>query len=479
MRTGEPKVAIVIVNWNKKEQISGLIKTIGQIHGNEHDIFVVDNASTDGSQQHIMDNSPHVNLITNRVNLGGTGGFNTGLRHVLSISEGYEYVWLLDNDAEIGKGTLSNLIDVMNDKHDAGIVGSRIIDSVNRHLTVEAGARIRTDSVGVVPNYRNMTKLPDNSPTPSDYVAICSALVRISALHKTGLMDQRMFIFWDDVDWGLYFREAGFKVYASPASIVYHPSYTERQRGKLNTFYYGVRNSLLVYTKHMNRFKRYLLFYRYFSDLFKLVILDYLNSTKQNLSISREAIRDYCNNNWGMYRRNSEGSDSMETVKYSRCTKKVSGKKILVIASDTYSNVKTAIEKLKNDNIKQHITLLVEKDRCDVFLNLADELIIIDKVRLGRIFYTAGIFINVFASNFDCSVLVNPGISSNTYLLPFAYSTKRSYRFNTEDRTFTLAATDLYHIYNPAVAFLAGEILSLILTPYIFFSGLKYEKNNR
>ena len=478
MRQDSKEIAILIVNWNKKDQITELIKTIEQIHDNQHDIFVVDNASTDGSQEYIKDNFPYINLITNSINLGGTGGFNTGIRHILSLTGEYEYIWLLDNDAEITEGTLPTLIQVMKDKNDAGMVGSRIVDSVNRHLTVEVGAKMRTDSIGTIPNYRNMTTIPDYTPILSDYVAICSALVRISAIRKTCLMDQRMFIFWDDVDWGTYIKEAGFKIYACPSSIVYHPSYTERQRGKLNTFYYGVRNSILVYTKHMKRLKRYIVFYGYFRNLFKIVLLDYLNGTKQNLSLTSDAIKDYCDNRWGRYERKFNRSETKKALNLINGLKKVNGNKVLVIASDTYSNMKTTLERLKKENDLNHSTLLVEKDRYYVFQDLADDYIIIDKVKLGNIFYTPKILISIFLRNFDCSVSVNPGNSLNTYLLPFAYSTKRSYQFNTDEANYAVFKCDIYHIYKPVIAFFAGEILSFLLTPYIFFSGLKYEGNH-
>ena len=90
-----PKVAIVIVTWNKKSYVMGLLQSLRDIDYDNHDIIVVDNASTDDTCRAIREQFPQVNLIVNSENLGGTGGFNTGLRYVLRKG-GYKYTWLLD-----------------------------------------------------------------------------------------------------------------------------------------------------------------------------------------------------------------------------------------------------------------------------------------------------------------------------------------------------------------------------------------------
>ena len=103
------KIATIIVNWNKKNDVLDLINDLSGIAEPSFDIFVVDNASTDGSPEAIRNRFPHVHLIINKENLGGTGGFNTGVDHILKLG-GYDYIWLLDNDAKIKNDTLTELV---------------------------------------------------------------------------------------------------------------------------------------------------------------------------------------------------------------------------------------------------------------------------------------------------------------------------------------------------------------------------------
>ena len=107
-----PKVAIVIVTWNKKKYVLDLLNSLGNLNYDNHDIIVVDNASTDDTCQVIREQYTYVDLIENKENLGGTGGFNTGMRYVLE-KRGYKYTWLLDNDAVVENDTLIELVRVM------------------------------------------------------------------------------------------------------------------------------------------------------------------------------------------------------------------------------------------------------------------------------------------------------------------------------------------------------------------------------
>jgi len=100
-----PKVAIVIVNWNKKSYVCDLLNNINNIDYKHFDTIVIDNSSTDNSVNEIRNKFPEVKLIENESNLGGTGGFNTGIKYALKQNK-YKYIWLLDNDVQIEPDTL-------------------------------------------------------------------------------------------------------------------------------------------------------------------------------------------------------------------------------------------------------------------------------------------------------------------------------------------------------------------------------------
>ncbi|MGH7791259.1 MAG: glycosyltransferase family 2 protein, partial [Thermodesulfobacteriota bacterium] len=92
----KPKVAVVIVSWNKKDYLLSLLNSLRNINYEHYEIIVVDNGSTDGSAEAIREEFPDIHTIAHLENIGGTGGFNTGMRYAL-LEGGFKYIWLLDN----------------------------------------------------------------------------------------------------------------------------------------------------------------------------------------------------------------------------------------------------------------------------------------------------------------------------------------------------------------------------------------------
>ena len=107
-----PKIVVIIVNWNKKKDVIKLLSSLKHIDYDNFFTVVVDNASKDDSVESIGRLFPNVELILNSTNLGGSGGFNIGIDYVRKNKK-FDYIWILDNDAVVEKNTLSELIKVM------------------------------------------------------------------------------------------------------------------------------------------------------------------------------------------------------------------------------------------------------------------------------------------------------------------------------------------------------------------------------
>jgi len=167
----EPAVLIIIVTYNKKEYISNLLDSLRDIDYKNHDIVVIDNASTDGTESHLKENFPEVTVIRNRENTGGSGGFNTGLSYAFE-KEKYKYYWLLDNDVVVSKDSLRILVNTLDDNSDIAVAGSQMCQLDNPGVTNEIGAFVNFRRGGLVLN-RHLTRRANNSTGifDVDYIA--------------------------------------------------------------------------------------------------------------------------------------------------------------------------------------------------------------------------------------------------------------------------------------------------------------------
>jgi len=262
-----PAVDVVIVTWNKKNDVVSLLKQLENFDypDDKLNITVVDNHSSDGTATTIKKDFSAINLIINEDNLGGAGGFNTGMRWVLANRPDTQYLWLLDNDVQLDKKALKELVVVMENNPDAAICGSKIVNIDDHDDVIEVGAFIDYKKGGVKSNKpEDNGKLCHEDIFEVDYVAACSLVARVDAVKKHDIWHEDFFIYWDDMEWGARFKKAGYKVLASNRSIVYHPSWIARtiDNSAIWRNYYRTRNSLWFFNHYTSGFQRYILLAR-------------------------------------------------------------------------------------------------------------------------------------------------------------------------------------------------------------------------
>ena len=216
------RVGAVICNFNKKEDVLNCIQSVLESKYTDYDLYVVDNASSDGSAEAIREKyGSQVTVLVNAENLGGSGGFNTGLRKALE--KGYEYLYCLDNDVLVDENAMGELVEFLDTHPDSGMAGSRVYHMENpgviqqfgqivdfKYYCTEAKFLGKTDADGI----------PDVEY--SDAVAACSLMVRKSLIDEIGLMPEDNFLYWDDTEWGYCCNLAGYKVASVGSSVVLH-----------------------------------------------------------------------------------------------------------------------------------------------------------------------------------------------------------------------------------------------------------------
>ena len=250
-----PRILVIIVNWNKKQFLENLLTQLEEQRPPDFSVAVVDNASTDGSQEMVKTKFPKVTLIENETNLGGTGGFNTGLRYGLETG-GFDYFWLLDNDVVLHEGALQALLEEAEKDTSIAIVGPKLLDLDNPDYVQEIGVKFdwKDGSLLQIDAGKNRD---DYRCYDVDYVASCCLLARVETIRKIGLWDPVYFVTWDDMDWCYRFKRAGYRVIATSKAIVEHASFEGRRfSSPLVKFYYWSRNELYFFSKFTQGFQR-------------------------------------------------------------------------------------------------------------------------------------------------------------------------------------------------------------------------------
>jgi len=236
------KVIAVIVNYNKPFDTLRCIKAILQNSQKPSTIIVVDNASTDNSVS-ILQNCHQIELIINRQNKGGSGGFNTGIEAALKYKP--DYVWLLDNDAYPDTRYLYFALATFKQYPDTGVVGAQILDINNHNIIVELGANICWDHIGTTPIGRRKQRVSQHYTLQVDYVPACCMLISRQVLETVGGLKDFYFLHWDDMEFGYRVNQHGFLVRVNTRAIAFHKPYDQPPSPTVR--YYDIRNSLRFY----------------------------------------------------------------------------------------------------------------------------------------------------------------------------------------------------------------------------------------
>jgi GT2 family glycosyltransferase len=216
------KVAVILVNWNSYDLTNDCINSLNKTSYKDFDIIVVDNNSKDHSADKLKETHPDIILLKNKTNSGFTGGNNTGFTY--SLQHNYTYSLLLNNDTFVEKDFLSVMVDYMDEYADTGVVQSKIFFNHNRKMLWNGGSYYsRWLGMTYVKGYFSKSG-PSicNEIKEIDWATGCSFLARNSVLKQTGLLINKMFIYYEDVELSFRIREAGYKIIYHPGSIVYH-----------------------------------------------------------------------------------------------------------------------------------------------------------------------------------------------------------------------------------------------------------------
>lgn len=268
------KVSIVVLNWNGKEHLMKCLHSIKSVSYSPLQTIVVDNNSSDGSKEMVLQEFPWVELVVNKDNLGYAGGNNCGIKK----SSG-DYVFILNNDTELDKNFLQPLVAILEKDPNVGCVQPKLLYASDHDLLNAVGSYFTSTGFLYHYGYRKNSNLKRYNVSLTIYSAKGAAmLIRKSALDKVGLFDEDFFIFFEETDLCHRLWLAGYEVVYEPDSVIYHHEAvdTSRQMNDYTRNYLSFRNRICSFIKNLeisNMLKIFTILFSIYLFLFLLYIV--------------------------------------------------------------------------------------------------------------------------------------------------------------------------------------------------------------
>lgn len=267
------RLDVVILNYNRGDLLRACLSSLERAQP-QHNVrvWVVDNASADDSVAIVRGEFPSVRLLVSARNLGYAAGNNLALREILAEDGAkdsaapafdHQYVMLLNNDTEVEAGALDALLEYLESHPDAGAVGPKVL-LMDGSLDLACRRSFPTPEVSFYrmsglsrlfprsPRFGryNMTFRDVDEETDVDALVGAAMVVRIGVLREVGLLDERFFMYGEDLDWCFRIKSYGWRIVYYPRAVVHHhkrAASTRRAIPSIRAFYSAMR---IFHRKH-------------------------------------------------------------------------------------------------------------------------------------------------------------------------------------------------------------------------------------
>ena len=288
----EPRVTIVIVNYNGFSDTVACVRSLENIDYTNYEMIVVDNASTKEplpeEKQYLKE---HTTYIPSQNNNGFSAGNNIGIR--LAMQQGTDYVLLINGDTTVEPDFLSRLLNAAENQPQTGIVCGRIMffDDKDRIWYAGGTVDLKTGNVVHLGWGKSIAEFPGMSGSVT-FATGCLMLIPKEVIEHIGLLSEEYFLYCEDTDYCCRVLQSGYSIYYCNDAVIYHK--ISRSVGKASKLqqYYMTRNTLYFIQQYGTDWKQ---------GFISTVLRDLKSICRGNLklSIAVRAYRDMWNGNMG------------------------------------------------------------------------------------------------------------------------------------------------------------------------------------
>jgi GT2 family glycosyltransferase len=245
-------VAIIVLNWNNYSETIECLNSLERITYPRYEIILVDNGSTDRSEEILRERFPRLTILQTGKNLGFSGGNNLGIRSALEKE--HSYILLLNNDTLVEPEFLNSMVQQAEGDPAIGLVGPRILYNDKRGIVWFAGGSLPWwraggfhDGFGADDNVRWRTV------HDTEFLTGCALLIRREVFYRVGFLDEDFFLYCEDVDYCYRVKKADYRLLFDGRSTIYHRvSNTTGGMMSSISLRYTFRNRLLFAKKNLS-----------------------------------------------------------------------------------------------------------------------------------------------------------------------------------------------------------------------------------
>jgi GT2 family glycosyltransferase len=258
----KPKISVIIVNYNVREFILQSLYSIDKaLKDISHEIVVIDNASIDGSIQEIQKHFPSVHMIINEKNIGFSAANNQGFKKASG-----DYLVLINPDTIVQEDTFSKLLKFMEKTPDAGAVSCKILNpdgsfSIDCRHSVPTPLTAFWKITGLsrlFPKSRifgryNLTFLDPEETNVVEAISGSFMFIRRETFNQVGYLDERFFMYCEDIDYCHRINQTGWKIYYLPTSNIIHYKGESTKKNNLDYIITFNKSLYTFYKKHFQQ----------------------------------------------------------------------------------------------------------------------------------------------------------------------------------------------------------------------------------
>ena len=247
-------ISIIVLSYQSQMHLEVLLPSIEEsAKGLSVETIIVDNGSTDGSKEWLkqqMDKGANFKLISLADNLGFSKGNNLGIKEAKG-----RYILLLNPDTKLSPDTLQTMTGFMDNHPEVGAGGCKLVKPDGK---LDLACRRRFPNP--VNSFKrlfltdnkdyNYTDIDDNQSMEVDSVVGAFMFIRREATEKRGLLDEKFFMYGEDLDWCWRCKEAGYKVWYLPETTVLHYKGESSKKVSFKALFWFHEAMWIFYKKH-------------------------------------------------------------------------------------------------------------------------------------------------------------------------------------------------------------------------------------